>query len=75
MSEHNDRILERIRGVAPEPMTPADYADPRNPNTRNDNKPSIKPGWKDPTCPKCGIVLGNRMSYACGHSYCPSGLN
>ena len=31
--------------------------------------------WKDPACPKCGIVLGNRMSYACGHSYCPSGLN
>lgn len=36
---------------------------------------SAKPGWKDPTCPKCGIVLGNRMSYACGNSYCPSGLN
>jgi hypothetical protein len=31
--------------------------------------------WKDPTCPKCGIVLGNRMSYACGQAYCPSGLN
>jgi hypothetical protein len=31
--------------------------------------------WKDPTCPKCGIILGNRMSYCCKHSYCPSGLN
>lgn len=39
----------------------------------NDTRPIRQ--WKDPTCPKCGIVLGNRMSYACGNSYCPSGLN
>lgn len=37
MSEHNDRILERMQGVKAQPMTPADYADPRNPNVRNDN--------------------------------------
>lgn len=36
---------------------------------------NVNPVWKDPTCPKCGIVLGNRMSYACGHTYCPVGLN
>lgn len=32
-------------------------------------------GYRDPTCPKCGIVIGNKMSYACRHSHCPVGLN
>ena len=32
-------------------------------------------GYRDPTCAKCGIVLGNRMSYACRRHYCPAGLN
>lgn len=35
---------------------------------------AIKP-YKDPTCPKCGIILGNRMMYCCGHTHCPVGLN
>jgi hypothetical protein len=32
-------------------------------------------GYRDPTCPKCGIVLGNRMNYCCPHFHCPVGLN
>lgn len=31
--------------------------------------------YRDPTCPKCGIVLGNKMMYCCPHSHCPVGLN
>lgn len=41
---------------------------------RKDAQEALRP-YKDPKCPKCGIVLGNKMSYACRHSHCPSGLN
>jgi hypothetical protein len=34
-----------------------------------------KKPYKDPTCPKCGIVLGNKMMYCCPHFHCPVGLN
>lgn len=42
--------------------------------------PSLRPeprksSYQDPTCPKCGIVLGNKMSFACQHLHCPAGLN
>jgi hypothetical protein len=29
----------------------------------------------DPTCPKCGIILGNKMLYCCQNYHCPVGLN
>jgi hypothetical protein len=38
-------------------------------------EPAVKPGWRDPECPKCGIVLGNKMMYCCPHAHCPVGLN
>jgi len=28
-------------------------------------RPSLP--YRDPTCPKCGITLGNKMAYACGN--------
>lgn len=73
MKNDNDLILERMRGV---PMREADWKDkfdPRNPNVPNSNDNAQT--YKDPTCPKCGIVLGNKMAYACQHSHCPAGLN
>lgn len=42
---------------------------------KEDFTSNVKPGWKDPTCQKCGMVLANRMMFVCSHSYCPSGLN
>ncbi len=37
--------------------------------------PTVKPSWQDPACPKCGIILGNKMMYCCPHTHCPVGLN
>ena len=43
--------------------------------TRADIRDTPNGPYKDPTCPKCGILLANKMAYVCQHSYCPSGLN
>lgn len=40
-----------------------------------DQRVGIGLPYKDPTCAKCGITLGNTMSYCCPHAHCPSGLN
>jgi hypothetical protein len=32
-------------------------------------------GYRDPKCPKCEIILGNKMMYVCRHTHCPVGLN
>ena len=60
----NQAIIDRIKGL------PAKEDD-----GTADGNPNVLPGWKDPTCPKCGLVLGNRMAYACQHTHCPVGLN
>lgn len=41
----------------------------------NDMRDKRYRGYRDPRCAKCGIVLGNRMSYVCGNTFCPAGLN
>ncbi len=41
----------------------------------DEGRPRSVKEWKDPTCPKCGIVLGNKMMYCCREQYCPVGLN
>jgi len=68
-SNDNDIILERMRGIAATKL----------PHSDNDNgapqDPNIKPGWRDPECPKCGLNLANRMAYVCRHSHCPLGMN
>lgn len=42
---------------------------------RDPDKAVNKKFHRDPTCPKCGITLGNKMMYACAATYCPVGLN
>lgn len=39
-----------------------------------DNTKGLSP-YRDPTCPKCGIGLGDKMFYVCRQRHCPSGLN
>lgn len=34
-----------------------------------------KKAYRDPSCPKCGLVLGDKMFYVCTASHCPVGLN
>jgi hypothetical protein len=41
---------------------------------REDAKRSIR-NYKDPSCPKCGIILGDKMMFVCPRSHCPVGLN
>lgn len=58
--------------MAPE-MTDKDFDEIRD--RARERAGRVKPGWHDPECPKCGLMLGNRMAYSCPHAYCPSGLN
>lgn len=39
-----------------------------------DNAKGLSP-YRDPSCPKCGKELGDRMFYVCRQRHCPAGLN